>query len=970
MLTDSHYYFFTEPSSLDQNQPANKAFGPIPQNLDTQFRVCSLHTANSDPKAIAINDGVVAVQRIAGSIPATVNIILKPTSQGSIDGFRVKYLIYRGILESSLIGSGSIVASSSNNDLTASLWSSQAAHNAKTGDTGDPFENLFGLYYQDVSSSDYLDNAQPVEKLFDGSDDYDRPCVFAGWHIGRFDKSEFGIQVVVENYHTDLNLGKVRQLDHIITATAYPSSGTTKDQYENKTIREAVLSYIDPAAFYGLGYFEGIPAVDGGATTTHTEASIYQNLLTDSANSIIRFENYRKLYVDLRSNAGVSKNFYQSDYVYNLDDFVFTGESAGGVSKSFGSDNWPLLIVQDADHPSADTLPNHNVTGLVFSFPITSTSGTTKSLFLGTGFKWKIVEQKLARDPVNNAQIITSPEIIDDLTTAPPTTLISDTKLKIGLPYDGGLGAFYLRLQAFEETSSSVNFASKRHLDNLFIVPSTEKTVSTNEIYIEKTGHLQYVEHPEDDFIAIYGLGIAWEESRVIFFAMPIAIKKPEIGFNIPISFDENLYLRGSFYRLGEQWINGIKLAKHELDLASGSVKILRYQEELFTDYWKSSERDMLSLAMSRTEYQGLIARINNNNYDAAIHPIFLTLDETQATDNNGVDYYDANLGFEGYVDDQISTIQVSAVTTGSYFYSIDQYLYSSNNATSEENVDVTAVSELFEIQIEGALTSSLIDNDYGQIFNNLGQIKLFKEKARGICQVTGAYILKFGLATLTGKAAVTRVPGKDGVPSDTIQIDIDQSYLDGTTEIHLVKTIVHELMHGAVKFLVYSSGSAPAGLYKKEVFAKKLPDLYDYFCKYGTEDKHTLAPERSWGHNYMADKQRHEIVAILKAYNNITSTMESGGTVYFLDIFDNNNQKAFSFSIVDFYQALSWGGLQRVHAWRVFAQNNPNKIQAYLGINFIEGTNGEYSSGSAVIINSSYDVNDFSPSTIDQSIC
>jgi hypothetical protein len=109
-------HFFKEKSLLN-NQVSGKEFGPVFGNEDTQFRVCSLHSASTSSKAIAINDGTVAIQKIAGSSPATINLILKPYSQGKIDGFRIKYFIYRGILESSLLN-GSDIAPSNNNEFS------------------------------------------------------------------------------------------------------------------------------------------------------------------------------------------------------------------------------------------------------------------------------------------------------------------------------------------------------------------------------------------------------------------------------------------------------------------------------------------------------------------------------------------------------------------------------------------------------------------------------------------------------------------------------------------------------------------------------------------------------------------------------------------------------------------------------------------------------------------------------------
>ncbi len=959
-------YFFTDPSSLDQNQTADKAFGPAPQNLNTQYRVCSLHTATNDPKAIAINDGTVAVQRITGSMPALVNIILKPTSQGSIDGFRIKYFIYRGIRADSLLGSASIVATSTQNDLTESIWNSQAAHNNRSGDTGEPPEDILGLQHQSLPDTD------SVDKLFyDGSTNFCRPYVFAGWHIGTFDSTEFGIQVVIENYHSDFDLGKVRQLDHIITAPAYPSSGNSKDQFENKVIREAILSYIDPAAFYGLSYFQGVLATEGGAVTNYAESSIYENLLTDSANNVIRFNNYRTLYIDLRIDSGVSKSFFEQDCQYILDDFQFEGE-VSSITKDFGLDFWPILIINDLDHPSAGALPQQTVTGLSFLYP-TKTDVATRVLFLATGFKWQNIEKELIQHPLNESRIITSPEI-SNFSTSPPLTSINDAKWLIGIPYNGGLSAFYLKLQSFEESGlyASLNFTPENHLGSIFIVPPIEQSVSSGETYIEKTGHLQYIERPDDNFKAIYELGIAWEENRVIFFAMPISIKNSKTGYDIPIPFDESLYPYDSFYAIAEQWLKGIKLAKHKLSLNSGDIEILRYQEELFTDYWESSERDMLSISMTRVEYQGLITRISSNNYDSAIHPIFLTFSQVVGNDNNSVDYYNANLKFKGLIDDQISTIQIGKMSTGSDFYSIDQYIYSSDGATNEEGVSLSPISELYEIEVEGALTTALNNNGFGDIFNNLEQIEPFKEKVRGICRAAKTVKLKFGIADIFTKygsqaSGVTVPPGLYGVPNDTVVIELDQNYVNRTTEVSVISTIVHELMHGVVNFLLIDSRVydpvATTTNYTK--LAAVLPSLYEWYIIFGDEDRYIINPERNWEHNYMAAVQRYDIVTILKEYNNIDPFVISGSSVTYTDIFNGGALKTVSFSTEDFIQANSWGGLYRTRAWRQFGQKNHEKIQVYLCIDYIQDNKSRLSfygpsSPTTISLYSTYSLSDF----------
>lgn len=930
-------YFFTESSKLN-SQAAGKGFGPISQNEDTQFRVCSLHTASSSPKAIAINDGTVAVQKIPGSSPAKVNLILKPYSQGTIDGFRIKYFIYRGILESSLFN-GSEIASSTNNDLTKLLWDNQNAHNTRTGDTGNPPEDLLGIQYQALAGN------ESVEKLFfDNASDFVNPCVFAAWHIGDFDETEFGIQVVTENYHSDLDLSKVRVLDHIINIAAFPTSGSDKAKYENKALREAALSYIDPSAFYGLNFESGVRAIDGsGSFSTKKGLDIYNDLLVGSSTTTPYFLNFDVLYIDFRNDKGLSKNFYEDNYSYDLSSFLFSGESTS-ATKNFSTNDWPLLIIRSSDHPNASNISNEKYVSLLFDYPIT-TDEVSNALFLATGSRIEFNTLELEKEPQNQSRVL-------DITPAVGggTALL----LKIGSPYDSNnsnLCSYYIRLQTFESlktsaTPSANHLLAINPLDNCFIIPKDEKTVNSGEVLIQKTGHTKYINLGNNRLSAVFEFGVAWEENRVIFFGMPIAYKSKNDNIPIPFSFDDNLWPFSSFYEFAAEFLKGLKVAKHELNLTGGNKKVVRLVEELFTDYWQSNEHDVISIAISRTEFQNIQTAITNSNLDQGIHPVFLNYDLTTGTDSNSVDYSKADLKLVGFEDDgtTISELHVNPTSANlADAYAADLFSFSTDDAADIEGVNVSNYSRFFEIEYTSALTTAITNAGLNQVTNSLEQMETFLNKAKKICKSVNAKYLKFDAQPLAGANAATSRPSISGIP-DTIVIEISSTYIAKTTEVSLVRTIIHELMHGYVKFLMESKDIIESSTYPffDESERKKLKEdlfgIYDFFCRFSVKD---TADERDYDHNYMAYIQRKEILSAIKEFDDINNTTSRSGQIEFIDKFNSGTPNTSTYTTWEFYNALSWAGLIRTRTWRELARKNKTKALMYVAILFREQEGG-----------------------------
>src|SRR5687768_7432081 len=140
------FHFFTEVDLLT-NQTKAQSFGPVTGFEQYKYLVTDKHTASADSKAFAVCDGVVFIQEIPGT--NNVNLVLRPSQQPPFSFPKIRFFIYRNILKSSLIN-GADIAAASTNDLTQSIWNSQAAYNATTGANANPPKEALGT---DISAN-------------------------------------------------------------------------------------------------------------------------------------------------------------------------------------------------------------------------------------------------------------------------------------------------------------------------------------------------------------------------------------------------------------------------------------------------------------------------------------------------------------------------------------------------------------------------------------------------------------------------------------------------------------------------------------------------------------------------------------------------------------------------------------------------------------------------------------------------
>jgi len=250
-MASNDYFFFTDANQQDfvNVQTAAGSYGPIsPGTAGTdEYRVTSLHTASFSPTAYAACDGIVCVQRIPST--SLVNTILKPLAQPALNFAPVKYIIYKGILASSLIN-GTETAPATNNDLTKAIWDDQAKKNASAGTSLNPPAEALGVGLTGLNFAD----TDPIDNLFYRAGvTFQLPVVKGGWSIGQFDKAGFGIEVLMEglNFHRPLSLA--RQLENKISVATLTGSENPAQVFDHWHVYDEEI-YVNAQFVAGLSF--------------------------------------------------------------------------------------------------------------------------------------------------------------------------------------------------------------------------------------------------------------------------------------------------------------------------------------------------------------------------------------------------------------------------------------------------------------------------------------------------------------------------------------------------------------------------------------------------------------------------------------------------------------------------------------------------------------------------------------------
>jgi hypothetical protein len=353
-----HFFTDTAPLQLQLDQASGgKPFGSFTSGVNDKFRVTSLHTANATAKAYAVCDGIVCCQD--SITPGLINLILKPTKQPAISFAPIKYIIYKGIQKASLID-GVKIAAQATNKLTDHLWVTQqktdASINSKRADMGLPAlpaqdapAKALGIHLTALlDPTRYADN-HPIDNLFFRNDpDIQFPLVRGGWDIGEFNQPEFGLEIVFDSMEYAPKIEAARIIDHVLSFPQLPASPTRKDIFEGDALREEMLNYMDPCAFFG-SFFESKLYVRSAAGTVVDTSDFDKKKGHDIYDAAIRkFANKNKIYVDIRNEYKHHLNFFDN---YN-DAIELSLSDQPFVDRIYKTQGWPILILDNSEFAS------------------------------------------------------------------------------------------------------------------------------------------------------------------------------------------------------------------------------------------------------------------------------------------------------------------------------------------------------------------------------------------------------------------------------------------------------------------------------------------------------------------------------------------------------------------------------------------------------------------------------------------
>jgi len=363
------FFFFTDVDLLN-SQTAEQAYGPagVFEGKD-RFRITSLHSATGTPNAYAICDGQVAVQQDSQNTNL-INLILKPSVQPSFNISTISYVIYKGILKSSLIEeTGEVNTTDITNNLTQSIKKSWDAYCvAKKLSKSQPSEKALGINLNNQTPN--FSDTDPIDNLFyQEESEFQFSKVLSGWKIGNFDPQLFGIEIITESVGYDPKLKLARNLQNYILVDQY-SGSDDRLLFEHWHKKEEILNFYDPAAFYGSFYVSKLKykKIDLSNEKIKTD-EIYTKILKGTHHNIDEngnFYNRNKVYLDIRNEHNQSFNYYKN-YGTQL---LLSLNEGDETEINYYSNNWPICILNS----SPDTV-----------FPLNNYSKNTISVKLPVG---------------------------------------------------------------------------------------------------------------------------------------------------------------------------------------------------------------------------------------------------------------------------------------------------------------------------------------------------------------------------------------------------------------------------------------------------------------------------------------------------------------------------------------------------------------------------------------------------------
>lgn len=680
-----HFYFFTDIDLLNVQSVGNE-FGKVSTDPNNKFHVTSIHSSSSQSNAYAICNGEVAVIDVPNSSPQQVNLILKPSHHPKINLPKIKYVIYRGILKSSLI-IGNDIAAANSNDLTDSIWATNAKEiqsippNSSPPPNPTPPATALAVYVDNTLTNP---DDTPLFKTFFRNDNSksQHPKVDAGWNIGEFNSTSFGIELIADTMGYEPTVSTAKLDNNIISVTPLPNTPTQKERFMNRNEKEVILNYIDPCAFYGSFIDSKIKVKSSNnSTASKSGNAIYADVLNGSSGY---FRNRNIIYFDIRNELNYSFDYYEN-YLNPLK--VAFDESTSlnqFTSRSYYVDNWPLLKLTTSDFPA-----NNNSTDNFFRVSFPQGDNEHPFLFVAQGkIKRRFIEKLKGKKRFKILTVDATTSYTDDATFILPNYTGNNTTELI---------SSYVRLRYIKsnfqvESLTQIKTAVPGYdsLDNIFhpfetANPWDENTTNTivSNYYGEET-YTDAIRHSGQSYIS--GLGFARDvNADITFFTAAIdkfisAKKHRSIPFSIT----------GSAEKTSNDTFLQKTASKHNLFYNKVQLDFGNPSNDPFVEFFSSDPshkgirlkrvlpQDFNFRKISGSDFSSL-QDIINGTHQTISNPNFLSgfrihlgfrFNES-GKDNNDIAYTKHDVVLRGFVEDpnDISKVLVKEVNSGVAVY-------------------------------------------------------------------------------------------------------------------------------------------------------------------------------------------------------------------------------------------------------------------------------------------------------------
>lgn len=548
------FFFFTEPNKL-QDQTSEQAFGAIDEN---KYRLGNMFTATANSKAFAVTSGNVLVQAIDSN---TITLVLKPEEQPNLDFPKIDYIIYKGLLKTSLID-GEKVATPSNNDLTRKIWESHTDLLAEMPDApSEPQADVaLGFGYSTTGADSYqVQDTDPLSKAF-YDDDNRMFRVKSGDYIGDFNASGLGILIVFEKIGFDPTFKLARELDSKLTFTNLDAEPTSAEKFRRKHEKEAVLAYLDSTAFFS--------AFDGANLKVTTNGTDFEEKSPEDFYNLVTTKHINKniLYLDIRNENLDSFNYYEN--YENLIKWDITGNDTY-TEQDYYRNKWPLLALKDNEFNTTNT---NRTIGVALNagdneFPL---------VFLKKG---KLTDVEITEE--NPSSRFLDIEMDEQRVNY---KLLS--KIQVPTNNSGNIKSNYFQLRYIKKYATpdspyrGLSLKNESYLDNMFPIfdmklpyvkqGSVDVKLFTDAYYVDKTNI------NEIDFTV--NLGIAKDSESINFIAFPEIYNQNEVNKRnkVPL-YSQQAFDGLNFIDFFNKTIGNETIVKETFQLADGQLQYLSF---------------------------------------------------------------------------------------------------------------------------------------------------------------------------------------------------------------------------------------------------------------------------------------------------------------------------------------------------------------------------------------------------------